>query len=93
MNRGTNKSTSVLLYKFEFSVNFIVTFMEHYYWISLRTLWNVSQRTHCDIITVRSDQLPLIITLQRRFINSNNKSLDCCNQIVKLFLNMLLVTL
>ena len=35
---------------------------------ALRSLWNVSARTHCDIIAALSNQMPLIITLEKRFI-------------------------
>ena len=35
---------------------------------SLRSLWGVHPTTHCDVITVLSNQLPLIITLQNKFI-------------------------
>ena len=36
---------------------------------SLRSLWRVHPRTHCDVIMALSDQIPLMTTLQKRFIS------------------------
>ena len=50
---------------------------------SLRTLWDVSQRTHRDnIIIDLSNQLLLIFPLHRRFINFIHKRFDSYNPII-----------
>ena len=51
---------------------------------ALRSLWKVSPRTHCDVITALSDQIPLMISLEQRFMKFINKSLSSSNSFVKL---------
>ena len=49
---------------------------------ALRSLWNVSPRTHCDIIAALANQMPLIITLEKRFIRFIVNNLCCANPLV-----------
>ena len=51
---------------------------------SLRSLWRVHPRTHCDVIMALSNQIPLMATLQKRFISSISKRLSSSNSIVNL---------
>ena len=54
---------------------------------SLRSLWGVHPTPHCDVITTLSDQIPLIVTLQNRFIRFVSKCLSSSNCISKLMSN------
>ena len=49
---------------------------------ALRSLWRVSPRTHCDIIAALSNQMPLIISLEKRFVKFIVNNLCCSNPIV-----------
>ena len=49
---------------------------------SLRSLWKVNHRTHCDIIIALSNQLPLITSLEKRFVKYITNSLYCANSFV-----------
>ena len=51
---------------------------------SLRSLWGVHPTTHCNVITALSNQIPLISTLQNRFIRFMSKCLSSSNCILKL---------
>ena len=52
---------------------------------SLRSLWRVHPRTHCDVIMAAlSDQIPLMTILQKRFISFISKCLSSSNSIVNL---------
>ena len=42
---------------------------------ALRSLWRVHPMTHCDVIAALSDQLPIKVSLERRFIRFLNKFL------------------
>ena len=44
-----------------------------------RCVWSVNNITHCAIITSLSNQIPLIFSLKKRFIN-----FSCQNNIVKI---------
>jgi len=49
---------------------------------ALRSLWRVNPRTHCDIIIALSNQLPLITSLEKRFVKYITNSLYCANSFV-----------
>ena len=49
----------------------------------LRSLWGVQRTTHCNVIMVLSNQIPLIVTLQNRFIRFMSKCLSSSNCILK----------
>ena len=49
---------------------------------SLRSLWRVHPMTHCDVIAALSDQFPIKVSLERRFICFINKCLSSFNFIV-----------
>ena len=49
---------------------------------SLRSLWRVHPMTHCDVIAALSDQFPIKISLERRFIRFIKKCLSSSNSIV-----------
>ncbi len=51
---------------------------------ALRMLWNVDRKTHCDIITALSNQVPLMLNLQRRFMRFIEKCLSSENCIVRI---------
>ena len=36
---------------------------------ALRSLWRVDHKTHCDLITAVSNQIPLILSLKKYFKN------------------------
>ena len=42
---------------------------------SLRSLWRVHPMTHCDVIAALSDQFPIKVSLERRFIRFIKKCL------------------
>ena len=48
---------------------------------SLRSLWRVHPRTHCDVIMALSDQILLMATLQKRFISFISKCLSSSNSL------------
>ena len=50
----------------------------------VRSLWAVYPTTHCDVITALSNQIPLKMTLQNRFIRLMSKCLLSSNCILKL---------
>ena len=49
---------------------------------SLRSLWHVHPMTHCDVIAALSDQFPIKVSLERRFIRFIKKCLSSSNSIV-----------
>ena len=49
---------------------------------SLRSLWRVHLVTHCDVIAALSDQFPIKVSLERRFIRFIKKCLSSSNSIV-----------
>ena len=49
---------------------------------SLRSLWRVHPMTHCDVIAALSDQFPIKVSLERRFIRFIKKCLSSSNSIV-----------
>ena len=51
---------------------------------ALRSLWRVDPRTHCDLITAVSNQIPLILSLIERFIKFISACLSTSNCIVKI---------
>ena len=51
---------------------------------ALRSLWRVDSRTHCDLITAVSNQIPLILSLKKRFIKFISACLSTSNCIVKI---------
>ena len=51
---------------------------------SLRSLWGVYPTTHCNVITALSNEIPLISTLQNRFIRFMSKCLSSSNCILGL---------
>ena len=46
---------------------------------SLRSLRGVHPTTHCDVFSALSNQIPLIVTLQNRFIRLMSKCLSNSN--------------
>ena len=52
---------------------------------SLRSLWRVHPMTHCDVIAALSDQFPIKVSLERRFIRFIKKCLSSSNSIVNVF--------
>ena len=48
---------------------------------ALRSLWKLSPRTHSNIITAFSKNMPLIVNLEKRFIVKN---LSCSNPLVSI---------
>ena len=46
---------------------------------SLRSLWGVHPTTHCNVSTALSNEIPLICTLQNRFIRFMSKCLSSSN--------------
>ena len=55
---------------------------------ALRCLWGLNYRTHCDIVTGLSEQLPLLLNLQLRFCKFINKCLVNENEILKFVSNV-----
>ena len=51
---------------------------------ALRSLWRVDSRTHCDLITAVSNQIPLILSLKKRCITFISACLSTSNCIVKI---------
>ena len=51
---------------------------------ALRSLWRVDPRTHCDLITVVSNQIPLILSLKFFVIKFISACLSTSNCIVKI---------
>ena len=51
---------------------------------SLRSLWGVHPTTHCNVMTALSNQIPLISSLQNRYIRFIPKCLSSSNCILKL---------
>ena len=51
---------------------------------SMRSLWCVYPRTHCDVIMALSGQISLMATLQKRFISYISKCLSSSNNIVNI---------
>ena len=49
---------------------------------SLRSLFRVHPMTHCDVIAALSDQFPIKVSLERRFIRFIKKCLSSSNSIV-----------
>ena len=49
---------------------------------SLRSLWRVHPMTHCDVSAALSDQFPIKVSLERRFIRFIKKCLSSSNSIV-----------
>ena len=49
---------------------------------SLGSLWRVHSMTHCDVIAALSDQIPIKVSLERRFIRFIHKCLSSSNSIV-----------
>ena len=43
---------------------------------ALRSLWRLNPRTHCDLITALSSQIPLIVSLRKRFAKFINRCLS-----------------
>ena len=46
---------------------------------ALRSMWRLNSRTHCDLITVLSSQIPLIVSLKKRFAKFINRCLSSHN--------------
>ena len=46
---------------------------------ALRSMWRLNPRTHCDLITALSSQIPLIVSLKKRFARFINRCLSCHN--------------
>ena len=51
---------------------------------ALRSRWRVDPRTNCDLITAVSNQIPLILSLKKRFIKFISACLSTSNCIVKI---------
>ena len=51
---------------------------------ALRSLWRVDPRRHCDLITTVSNQIPLILSLKKRFIKFIYACLSTSNCIVNI---------
>ena len=51
---------------------------------ALRSLWRVDPRTHCDLITAVSNQIPLILSMKKKIINFLSACLGTSNCIVKI---------
>ena len=51
---------------------------------TLRSRWRVYPRTHCDLITAVSNQIPLILSLKIIFIKCISACLSTSNCIVKI---------
>ena len=51
---------------------------------TLRSLWRVDPRTHCDLITAVSNQRPLILSLKKSFIKFMSACLSTSNCNVKI---------
>ena len=51
---------------------------------ALRSLWKLSPRTHCDIITALSKNMPLIVNLEKRLKKIIVKNLSCSNPLVSI---------
>ena len=49
---------------------------------SLMSLWRVHPMTHCDVIAALSDQFPIKVSFERRFIRFIKKCLSSSNSIV-----------
>ena len=49
---------------------------------SLKSLWCVHSKTHCDVIAALSDQIPIKVSLERRFICFINKCFSSSISIV-----------
>ena len=58
---------------------------------SLRSLWGVHPTTHCNVITTLSNQIPLISTLQNKFIRFMSKCLSSSNCILKFAIDISIV--
>ena len=50
----------------------------------LRSLWRADPRTHCDLITVVPNQIPLILSLENKCIKCISACLSTSNCIVKI---------
>ena len=59
---------------------------------ALRPLWRVDPRTHCDLITAVSNQIPFILSLKKIFIKFISACLSTSNCIVKIKTELLYVT-
>ena len=46
---------------------------------ALRSMWRLNPRTHCDLITALSSQIPLIVSLKKRFAMFINRCLSSHN--------------
>ena len=46
---------------------------------ALRSMWRLNPRTHCDLITALSSQIPLIVSLKKRFAKFINRCLSSHN--------------
>ena len=46
---------------------------------ALRSMWRLNPRTHCDLITALSSQIPLIVNLKKRFAKFINRCLSSHN--------------
>ena len=51
---------------------------------ALRSLWRVDPRTHCDLITAVSNQIPSILSLKKRLTKCISACLSTSNCIVKI---------
>ena len=59
---------------------------------ALRPLWRVDPRTHCDLITAVSNQIPLILSLKKKMYKIYIRMFKYFNCIVKIKLKLLYVT-
>ena len=51
---------------------------------ALKSQWRVDPRTHCDLITAVSNQIPLILSMKKIFIKCISACLSTSNYIVKI---------
>lgn len=49
---------------------------------AMRSMWCVSPRTHCNLITALTNQLPLLVSLKKRFVKFIEKCISSSNSIV-----------
>ena len=57
---------------------------------ALRSMWRLTPRTHYDLITALSSQIPLIVSLKKRFAKFINR---CLSIVIILHYNLCLVLL
>ena len=51
---------------------------------ALRSMWNLSPKTHCTLVTALSDQTPLSIILKKRYIKFLTRNMGSGNNMVRL---------